>query len=98
VKVTLSSDSFSPGQRAVIDKGNIGGRHLKLSDGESLIYVDAGASCTIKQCLLNDLIVVSLDKGGWECEVDAKNLSRLFERTPMQNIDLFSYSGFDDDL
>jgi len=96
MKIILSN-RFKVGQRAVIDKGMIGGRHIRLRDGESFLYVESGSFCTIRSFLLNDLIVVSLDKGGWECEVDAKNLSRLFERTPMQNIELFSYAGLNDD-
>jgi hypothetical protein len=93
----ILSNRLKLGQKAVIDRGMIGGRHIKLSDGESFLYVESGSFCTIRSFLLNGWIVVSLDKGGWVCEVDSKNLSRLFERTPMQNIELFSYAGLNDE-
>ena len=85
MNIVLSSFKFSPGQKVVIDKDNIGGRHLRLSDGSGLIYVNAGARCTVKECLLNDWVIVEVDETGWICEVDSKNLSRFFESKPQKN-------------
>jgi hypothetical protein len=94
VNINLSHDKFLPGQFAIIDKGNIGGRHLKLSDGESLIYVEAGSRCTvIKEVLHGEWVIVELDTKGARCEINSKDLSHVRQRTPMQIIDLYSLTG-----
>ena len=90
MKIVISSSKFSPGQRAIIDKDSLSGRHLKLSSGDGFIFINAGARCVVKSCMLNDILIVSLDESGWLCEVDSKNLSRYFERKCI-NTSLFNF-------
>ena len=91
MKIVISSSKFSPGQRAIIDKDSLSGRHLKLSSGDGFVYINAGARCIIKSCLLNDILIVMLDESGLLCEVDSKNLSLYFERK-RTDADLFNFA------
>jgi hypothetical protein len=93
MKVEVLSNKFCKGQRAIIDKGKISGRHLKLRDGESMIYVESGLHCTVKDRLFGNIIIVEIDDGGWICEIDSKNLTRLFEPNNMKSVDEYISVG-----
>jgi|15BtaG_2_1085339.scaffolds.fasta_scaffold03822_8 hypothetical protein len=97
MKVELISNKFSPGQRAIIDKGNPGGRHVKLADGESMIYIESDTHCIVRERLFGTRVIVELTNGGWRCEIDSLNLTRAYSRSPMQTIDLYSLTGIVDE-
>jgi hypothetical protein len=75
MRIEILSDSFSVGQRAIIDKGNTKGRHIRLAGDDCFIFVEPGSYCTIVTRLLGSCAIVQLDMGKWRCEIDINQLT-----------------------
>lgn len=90
MNIDIWDEQVNIGDRAVIDKGNHGGRHIRRADGEGVVYVTAGEEGTIKEILTKGWVVFLLDKSGTEVEVSIKNLFKIGNQmSEVQQIDIF---------
>lgn len=89
MNIDIWDETVSVGDRAIIDKGNHGGRHIRCADGDGLVYVAAGEEGTIKEILTGGWVVFLLDKSNNEVEAHIRNLYKVTYVSEMQQIDIF---------
>jgi len=83
MKVIVSSKGIDVGAFVIIDKGQLGGRHVKDVDSDAFVYITAGSRGRVVSCS-SEWAEVKLSQCSVTCQVQKSTLTPVRNLSPSQ--------------